>query len=135
MPASSTTRPVNAGKSSAATAGTTSANQAAAHNAARDTARPSARIEPLELHLRVALGILADGELLHRLVALVERRRPDHAGKGAQFGVVGAHRLDVVAPRHRDAVLGALELRLQREEVLVRLEIGIALGHGDQAAE
>src|SRR5262245_6711534 len=143
MPASSTTRPVSAGKSSAAAAGATSASQvanhaanhAAAHSAARDHARPGARIDALELHLRIALGFLADGEFLHRLAALVERRGPDHARKRAQLGVVGTHRLDVVAARHRDAVLGALELRLQRQEVLVRFEIGIPLRHGDQAAE
>ena len=57
------------------------------------------------------------------------------AGEGPQLGVVGAHRLDVVAPRDGDAVLGALELRLQRQEVLVRFQVGIVLAHREQPPE
>ena len=62
-----------------------------------------------------------------------ERQMP--AREGGELGVVDAHRLDVVAPRDGDAVLGALELRLQGEEVLPRLDVGIALGHDQQLAQ
>ena len=88
-----------------------------------------------ELHLRRRLRTLDRGELRHRLVAAEECRGPQQAGEGLELGVVGAHRLDVVAPRDRDAVLGAFELRLQRQEVLVRLEVGIVLADRDQPAE
>src|SRR5882724_10725862 len=89
----------------------------------------------LELDLRRALGLFGDGERLHRLVGLVERARPDHAGKRLEFGVVGLHRLDVVAPRDRNAVLGAFELRLQREKILVRFQLRIGFGDDEQTPE
>ena len=38
-------------------------------------------------------------------------------------------------PRDRDLVLGVLELRLEVEEVLVRLQLGVGLGDREQAAE
>src|SRR5262249_44665045 len=108
MPASSTTRPVSAGKLSAS-AGATSApaSTATAHSAARRPIRPCLTMvamraidvapnhdQPrrvLELHLRSLLRFLGNGEFLHRLVALVERRCPDHAGKRLQLGVVLPH--------------------------------------------
>src|SRR5688572_23531794 len=86
-----------------------------------------------ELHLRRLLRVLVGGELGHRLAAA--DHGPDLAGEGPDLGVVGAHRLDVVAPRHGDAVLGAFELALQRQEVLVRLQVGIVLADRDQPAE
>ena len=79
--------------------------------------------------------VLVGRELRHRLVGPEEGRGPQHAGEGLELGIVGPHRLDVVAPRHGDAVLSAFELRLQRQEVLVRLEVGIVLADGDQSAE
>ena len=141
--ASSTTRPSSCGKSTAA------AGAAKAHNSAIMArsfriifvAMPDGKPVPLflasllELHLRRALGLFGDGERLHRLVAFVERARPDHAGKRLELGVVGLHRLDVVAPRDRDAVLGAFELRLQREEVLVRFQVRIVFADREQPAE
>jgi hypothetical protein len=50
-------------------------------------------------------------------------------------GVVRLHRLDVVAPRDRDPVLRALQLGLQGQEVLVRLQVRIALDRDQQSAE
>ena len=53
----------------------------------------------------------------------------------ARQGVVFLRRLDEALARHRDAVLGAFELRLQLAEILVGLELRIVLGHGEQARE
>ena len=53
-------------------------------------------------------------------------------GNVLQRRVVLAHRLDVVAAGHGDAVLGAFKLRLQREEILVGLEIRIVLDDHEQ---
>ena len=45
------------------------------------------------------------------------------------------HGLDVVPSSHRDAVLGALELILQREEILVGLDVGVALDDDHQSRQ
>src|ERR1700719_818182 len=82
------------------------------------------RSTELELHGGWFRHVFCDRECLHGLVAAVEGGSPDHAGKGAQLRVVLAHRLDVVAPCHRDAILGAFELRLECKKVLVRFEVG-----------
>src|SRR5436305_14482022 len=65
----------------------------------------------LELHLRRLLRVVGRRERRHRLVAAKRGRGPEYAGERPQLGVVGAHRLDVVAPRDCDAVLAAFELR------------------------
>src|SRR4029079_4591024 len=75
-----------------------------------------------ELDLRWRLRCVACGKFRHWLVAAGRRRSPDHARKGTQLSIVGAHRLDIVAPRHRDAVLGPFKLRLKRKEVLIGLQ-------------
>src|SRR5262249_7533834 len=138
--AASTTRPVSAGKFCAPAGAASATSVSAAASTLRMVAAMPMALSvcsraPSELDLRVAPDVLGDREFRHRLAARVERLRPEHARNGAQLGVVDAHRLDVVAPRHRDAVLGAFELRLQGEEVLVRLELGIALADREQAAE
>src|SRR5439155_18530531 len=89
----------------------------------RATARRAA--SRLELHLgrggRVGRGL---EEGLRR----VARHRRDHgAGEEAQARVVVPYRLVEPPPLHRDPVLRALELGLQREEVRIRLEVGVAL--------
>ena len=86
-----------------------------------------APLVPLELHLRHLGGLLGDGKVLHRLGIWIEHRAPPAARDGPDLGVVVLHRGDVVAPGDGDPVLGAFELRLQREEVLVRLQVGIIL--------
>src|SRR5688500_20274460 len=48
------------------------------------------------------------------------------AGEEANARVVLAHGVVEATPLHGDAVLGARQLGLQREEVLVRLQIGRA---------
>ena len=70
----------------------------------------------------------------HRLGTGIERGGPDHAGERAQLRVISLHRADIVPPRHRDAVFGALKLRLQRQEIGVRLEVGIVLASPPAAA-
>src|SRR6516165_6077908 len=141
--ASSTTRPLSVGRTSA-TAGTAASQSKAQKNSVRLARRrcaPSAErrpaseahgaltAQPSELHLRRPGHVFGDRERLHGLVAPIERRGPDHAGERAQLRVVLPHRFDVVAPGDGDAVLRAFELRLQREEVLIRFQIGIALRH------
>ena len=79
---------------------------------------PRPRNARSELHLRRRLRAFVGGEFRHRLVAAEDGLRPEHGREGAQRRVIGPHRLDIVAPRDRDAVLGAFELRLQRQEVL-----------------
>src|SRR5215470_10898523 len=98
----------------------------------RGTASP-ARHPPLELHLggflaarrRLEVGFLleaADGR------DQAAREQPDP-------GVVVAHRLAVAHALDRDAVLGALELALERQEILVGFELGIALDGDEQPPE
>ena len=82
-------------------------------------------------------GALRDFALvLDREVGLgleAEHHRGQVRREGAHGDVVVLHRLDVAVAGHRDAVLGALELRLQIAEVGVRLELRIVLGHHQQA--
>ena len=67
-----------------------------------------------------ARRLLRAGRRLERDLGLgaVEHLRADRVGEGADAGVIGLHRLVIVAARRIDAVLGALELVLQRQEVL-----------------
>src|SRR5689334_23767991 len=78
----------------------------------------------LELHLRRLAHVLGHGEVLHGLSVRIEERAPPAAGNGPDLGVVVLDRLDVVAPCDGDAILRALELRLKRQEILIRLEVG-----------
>ena len=71
----------------------------------------------------------------HGLLGVIQGRGPDHAWKGVQRGVVLAHGLVVVAPGHGDAVLGSLQLGLQGQKVLVRLQLGIVLAGHQQPAQ
>src|SRR6266540_6875652 len=125
--ASSTTRPLSAGKTSAM-AGTAASKTKTKKSSARLARRrrpplswhAALTAQPSELHLRRSGHVFGDRKRLHGLVAPVERRGPDHAGKRAQLRVVLSHRFDVVASGDGDAVLRAFELRLQGEEILVR---------------
>src|SRR5262245_565744 len=144
--ASSTTRPLSAGNSSAAAEKASNRPMSASRVArARPPSsrkgstlarrQPAARILRSELDLWRPGHVLGHREGLHRLFAAVERRGPDHTWEGAQLRVVLPHRVDVIAPRHGDAVLRAFELRLQRKEVLIRFEIGIAFRDCEQPSE
>ncbi|MNE12492.1 hypothetical protein D3C80_1052920 [compost metagenome] len=60
---------------------------------------------------------------------------PDTPGEGANFSVVALNRGDEILAGHGNAVFRAFKLGLQGEEVLVRLQVRITLGHHHQAAE
>src|SRR5476649_1485070 len=85
------------------------------------------RCQALEFHLRRRLCALACSEFHHWFVGAEERCRPQQARKCFERGIVDADSLDVVAPRDRDAVFSTFELRLKRQKVLVRFEIGVIL--------
>src|SRR5262245_63940809 len=59
----------------------------------------------------------------------------DARGEALDGRVVGAHDLVVAAPFDGDPVLRPLELALERQEVLVRLEVRVALDHREEPAE
>src|ERR1051326_4753308 len=88
-----------------------------------------------ELDLRNLLGLLGNCEGLLHLGVGIEPGRDPAARDRAERGVIGLHPVDVVLARDRDAVLGALELRLQRQEILVRLQVRIILAHRQQPPE
>src|SRR6185295_17719843 len=87
----------------------------------------------LELDRRRRVGARARLEVAPRREAA--ERRDQAARKAGDRRVVLADGLVVAAPLDRDAVLGALELALEREEVLVGLEIGVPLDDGEEPAE
>src|SRR5262245_28210600 len=62
---------------------------------------------PSELHRRRSLVFGSGCERFHRLAIAIKRRCPDHARPRLELGVVRTNGFNVVAPRHRDAVLGA----------------------------
>src|SRR5262245_9953926 len=83
--------------------------------------RGAASSGALELHL--GRGLAPRRRLEVRLVLEASERRDDAGGEEADPCVVVAHRLVVAAALDGDAILGAFELALQRQEVLVRLEV------------
>src|SRR4029450_7735421 len=80
---------------------------------------------PSEFYLRRPVRVFTRGEFDHGLVAAKEGIGPKDAGECSQPGVVTPYGLVVIASRDRNAILSALELRLQSKEVLVGLEVGI----------
>src|SRR6266542_3872610 len=89
--------------------------------------------DALELHLG---RLLATGRGLEEGLLLEAAEGGDHAaGIKLEPRVVVAHRLVEAHALHRDPVLGALELALQLEEVLVGLELGIALDGDEEPAQ
>src|ERR1035441_629741 len=94
------------------------------------------RIEcALEFDLGYLLGLLGDRESLADLEVRVEGRCDPASWNGSELGVIALHRDNVIAAGHGDPILGALELRLKREKILIGLEIGVGLGYREQAAE
>src|SRR6185369_4409739 len=80
--------------------------------------------------------------LLGRLGRLQELRRTEAEGAGEEvvreglaLRVVFHHRIVERLARERHLVLGAGELLLQREHVLVRLQVRVGLGEREEAAE
>src|SRR5690606_18864616 len=102
-----------------AAASVVGASDSAAAAGSATAAVAAVRMEPsvrtsVELDLGCGHLVVGDGERRHGLRP--EDPGADHRGEGPHLGIVEADGLDVVAPRHRDPVLGALELRLQRKE-------------------
>src|SRR2546428_4478592 len=81
------------------------------------------RRRPRRLQLEVLPGTLPD------------HLRRQHLREAPNVRVVAVHRVVVVLARDRDAVLRALELVLERAEILVRFELRIILGDREQPAE
>ena len=71
----------------------------------------------------------APGRRLERHLGLgaVEDLGADRVGEGADAGVIALHRLIIVAAGDQDRIFGALDLALQRQEILVGLELRIGL--------
>src|SRR5262249_6077133 len=78
-----------------------------------------------EFNLRRPVRTFTRSEFGHGLVAAEESIGPKDAGECPQFRVVTSYGFDVIASRDRNAILRALELRLECKEVLVGLEVGI----------
>ena len=85
-----------------------------------------------ERHLRRRRVALRREELL---VAEPERPRDERPGNALDRGVEVHDGRVVVAAGGADLVLGVGEVLLQPKEVLGRLEVGIGLGDGEEAAE
>src|SRR5437879_1080450 len=113
MPASSTMRPVRAGKVGAARATIDVSVSARSVTKENETQRCHALIVTLvgvtavtsvELHLGGLRLLLLDGEGRHRLVARIDHPGPEAAGEGGELGIVLTDGLDVVAPCHCDPI-------------------------------
>src|SRR5271154_1016320 len=88
-----------------------------------------------EFYLGHLLGLVGDRERLADFEIRIEDRCYPALRIGPERRVVILHRENVIAERHGDPIFGALELRLKREEILIRLAIGIGLRHREQSAE
>src|SRR5215468_8258812 len=98
-------------------------------------AHATSRVRPrgLELHLRD--GLTARRRLEEGLFLEAAQRRDEAGGEDPDAQVVFAHGLVEALALHRDAVLRAFELALESQEVLVALELGIALDGHEQPGE
>ena len=80
-------------------------------------------------------GAVSPSAEKNSFVAEAERPRDEHPGDALDRGVEVHHGRVVVAARGADLVLGVGEVVLEPEEVLGRLELGVGLGDGEEAAE
>src|SRR5437762_3888658 len=87
----------------------------------------------LELHARGRRRVGRRFE--ERLRREGHQPRDDAAGEELEARVVVPHGVVEALALDGDAILGALELALQREEVLVRFQLGIALDGDEQPAQ
>ena len=131
----STTRPVSAGKSGAAETG--SASAASISRAPRRSAAPR-RLGVSAVLIRsqrrapvLAFSVAASkfSRCSSSLYSTLCQMRP---GKVRISVLYCCTRLDVIPARHRDAVFGAFQLRLQGQEVLVGFQVRVALNHHHQ---
>jgi hypothetical protein len=95
--------------------------------------RSRRRRTEVDLRRLLDLGRVLDGEVGLGLVAEHHRREVDR--ELPDVGVVVLHRADVTLALDGDAVLGAFQLRLQLQEVLVGLELRIVLADHQQAPD
>src|SRR3972149_6037531 len=93
----------------------------------RSTARPRLRPPGRRLEFDPGDGLAARRRLEEGLVPEARERGHEAAPEEPEAGVVIAGRLVEAAALHGDAVLRALELALERQEVLVAPELRIAL--------
>src|SRR4029079_16627490 len=96
-------------------------------------ARQSRAGRALELPLRRRLATRRRLEV--GLLPEAAQGRHEAAREEPEPRIVLAHRLVEAPPLNGDAVLRALELALQRQEVLVGLQLGVALDGDEQAAQ
>src|SRR4029078_11178643 len=94
--------------------------------------RPTA----LKLHLcRFADRLALFAEIEEFLRRKTKRGGKQRGREPLRAGVVFLHGIVEEAPRRRDLVLDVAELRLQRLEIRVGLEVGISLGEGKELAQ
>src|SRR5437773_1575165 len=121
---------------SAAPRGTASASAAAAANAAAGPAT-GRRITGIgsELDLRGLVRALLGLEVRLLVEARAEEGCDEDGGDAHARGVEGLGLLVEAHALDRDPVLGGLELRLEAQEVLVGLQLGVLLHDHHQAGE
>src|SRR3954447_7806851 len=140
VPVWSTTRPVSGGTATSAAARLAQHIMSATRTtrAAVMAIRPRSgsfrrrRIE-IDLRRRRDLLLVLDREI--RLVLVAERHRGQVVREGPDADVIVLHRLDVAVARHRDAVLGAFELRHQVVKQRIGFQLRIILGHHQQSRQ
>src|SRR5581483_233919 len=144
VPVRSVTRACNGGTatSACAEASTQSSSTSTTCRGKRDTPRTASAAlggrrtrRRSKIHLRRTgdFALVFDREVRLRFEAEDHGRQVGR--KGTDRDVVVLHRLDVTVARDRDAVLRALELRLQIAEVGVGLELRIVFGDDQQTRQ
>src|SRR5262245_866537 len=101
----------------------------------KKVAATATRWNRLELHLRSLALLRRLGRLQQLGRAEAEHSREDRVGERLALGVVLHDRIVERLARERDLVLGAGELLLDREHVLVRFQVRIRLGQREEPAE
>src|SRR5574337_484817 len=96
------------------------------------SARSAARSR-LELHFR--RGRRVRSRLEKRLRTEAGGPRDDTGGKEVEARVVVPHGLIEASSLDGDSILGPFELGLQRQEILIRLEIGVSFDDDEQSAQ
>src|SRR5512134_608296 len=120
--------PARAGTSSAASSSDArTASRSSARSEGPRASAPEADRRRLALRRGVELEVAAGPE--------AEAVRHEVRGEGLAARVEVAHQGVVVAARVLDRLLEGGELALEREERLVRLELRVGLGHGEQRAD
>src|ERR1700687_4771827 len=132
-PAESVTQRVGAGGAAKlAAAGFAHANNNAAPSK-NPKARPKASVTPLERDLWRSLSAWLRLEVRLFGEARTEEVREDHGGKRLTRGVERLRGIVVAHALNGDPVFRAFELRLQVEEILIRLQIRIAFDDNQQS--